>query len=123
MNAVKKNRFGKPSHETSTIAVLGAGLMGAGIAQVSVEKGLKVLLKDQTSEFVAKGERTITDNLKKKVKKKRMSQFKQNICEANVIPLADSDAIWTTHFKGADMIIEAVPENLELKHRVIQQME
>ena len=39
MTAVKKNRFGEPAREVKTVAVLGAGLMGAGIAQVSAEKG------------------------------------------------------------------------------------
>jgi predicted NAD/FAD-dependent oxidoreductase len=53
MNAVKKNRFGKPAHEVKTIAVLGAGLMGAGIAQVSAEKGYTVLLKDRDAKSLA----------------------------------------------------------------------
>jgi enoyl-CoA hydratase / long-chain 3-hydroxyacyl-CoA dehydrogenase len=53
MNSVKKNRFGKPDKEVKTIAVLGAGLMGAGIAQVSAEKGYKVLLKDRDSASIA----------------------------------------------------------------------
>jgi len=123
MNAVKKNRFGEPARKTNTVAVLGAGLMGAGIAQVSVEKGMRVLLKDQEPAFVARGEKVIADNFDKKVKRKRMSMFNRNIAESNLVPLADSDSFWTKHFNGADMIIEAVPENLELKHKVIQQME
>jgi enoyl-CoA hydratase/long-chain 3-hydroxyacyl-CoA dehydrogenase len=53
MNGVKKNRFGKPQHEVKTVAVLGAGLMGAGIAQVSAEKGYKVLLKDRDANSLA----------------------------------------------------------------------
>jgi enoyl-CoA hydratase / long-chain 3-hydroxyacyl-CoA dehydrogenase len=45
--ALKKNRFGKPEKRVETVAVLGAGLMGAGIAQVSASKGMRVLLKDR----------------------------------------------------------------------------
>merc|ERR1711997_255134 len=42
----KKNKYGKPAKPSQTIGVLGAGLMGAGIAQVSVDKGMKTILKD-----------------------------------------------------------------------------
>ena len=45
----KKNKYGKPAINVNTIAVLGAGLMGAGIAQVSATKGFRVLLKDRDS--------------------------------------------------------------------------
>ena len=55
-NAVKKHSFGKPSHPVKTIAVLGAGLMGAGIAQVSVSNGgYRVLLKDKDAAGVSRG--------------------------------------------------------------------
>jgi enoyl-CoA hydratase/long-chain 3-hydroxyacyl-CoA dehydrogenase len=58
MNAVKKHDFGKPKQPVKRIAVLGAGLMGAGIAQVSVDNGkYEVLLKDKVPEGVARGEK------------------------------------------------------------------
>lgn len=50
MTSLKKHSFGEPKHETKNIAVLGAGLMGAGIAQISAEKGYRVLLKDKEDE-------------------------------------------------------------------------
>lgn len=54
--AIKKHNFGKPKHEVNTIAVLGAGLMGAGIAQVSADNGkYRVLLKDKDAAGVARG--------------------------------------------------------------------
>lgn len=67
MTAVKKNRFGKPAHKIKTVSVMGAGLMGAGIAQVSAEKGYKVLLKDRDMEGVGRGEAYIGGNWEKKV--------------------------------------------------------
>jgi 3-hydroxyacyl-CoA dehydrogenase, NAD binding domain len=47
--ALKKSPFGAPARRVEMVAVLGAGLMGAGIAQVTAEKGYKVLLKDRDS--------------------------------------------------------------------------
>jgi len=63
--AVKKHSYGVPSKKVETIAVLGAGLMGAGIAQVSVDNGkYRVLLKDKDAAGVARGEKVIDDAIK-----------------------------------------------------------
>ena len=51
----KKNRFGKPSRETKNLAVLGAGLMGAGIVQVSLQKGYDVIMKDNQEKGLTNG--------------------------------------------------------------------
>lgn len=61
--ALKKNRFGEPSRRVNTVAVMGAGLMGAGIAQVSAQKGMRVLLKDRDVKGLSRGEKQIVDNL------------------------------------------------------------
>uniref|UniRef100_A0A8B9TK94 Trifunctional enzyme subunit alpha, mitochondrial n=1 Tax=Anas platyrhynchos TaxID=8839 RepID=A0A8B9TK94_ANAPL len=55
----KKNKFGTPQREVKTLAVLGAGLMGAGIAQVSVDKGLKTILKDTTQQGLDRGQQQV----------------------------------------------------------------
>ena len=56
------------------IGVLGAGLMGAGIAAVSIDKGYKVILKDMSPAGLSRGYNQISDNLKKSVKRKKISQ-------------------------------------------------
>ncbi|CAM9455404.1 unnamed protein product, partial [Choristocarpus tenellus] len=121
--ALKKNRFGTPERKVEKIAVLGAGLMGAGIAQVSAEKGITVLLKDRDTASVSKGVSYVMDNVSKKMKKKRMTKHEVDIIGSHLVPLTDEDSLWERHFAQADMIIEAVPEDLALKHRVIKQVE
>ncbi|CAM9826360.1 unnamed protein product [Ectocarpus fasciculatus] len=138
--ALKKNRFGKPAKKVKKVAVLGAGLMGAGIAQVSAEKGMTVLLKDRQegllcccfffvasvawdSASVGKGTSYIMDNAAAKLKKRRMTKYEMDAVGSRVIPLTDEGDLWKRHFASAEMVIEAVPENLDLKHRVIQQAE
>ena len=56
--------------------MLGAGLMGAGIAQVSIDKGVDVILKDVTQAGLARGEDQITKGLDTKVKRKKISRYK-----------------------------------------------
>jgi enoyl-CoA hydratase/long-chain 3-hydroxyacyl-CoA dehydrogenase len=111
MNAVKKHEFGKPSKPVKKIAVLGAGLMGAGIAEVSVVQGkYEVLLKDKNVEGVSRGEKTIVDGLKDKLKKKRITNHDFCDTTSRLIPLHDDVQSWKKHFASADLVIEAVFE-------------
>lgn len=119
----KKNPFGSAKRDVKTVGVLGAGLMGAGIAQVSVESGYKVLLKDEVLAGLVKGEAQIKAGLDPKVKKKALSAFDRDRLLSNVIGVTSADSNWKQHFGRADVVIEAVPENLALKHKVIQQLE
>lgn len=69
----KKNRFGAPQQKVKTVAVLGAGLMGAGIAHVSVDKGYNVILKDTNEAGLGRGIGQIQTGMDNAVKRKRMS--------------------------------------------------
>jgi enoyl-CoA hydratase/long-chain 3-hydroxyacyl-CoA dehydrogenase len=122
-NQLKKNRFGRPDKPVKTVAVIGAGLMGAGIAQVTAAKDMRVLLKDRDASAASKGEDYIRKNLDQKVKRKRMTIYERDTNMARVIPLSDQDDVWKTHMKSADLAIEAVFEDMDLKHRVIKDLE
>ncbi|KAK9510232.1 hypothetical protein O3M35_005061 [Rhynocoris fuscipes] len=114
----KKNRFGKPEREVKTLAVLGAGLMGAGIAQVTVDKGIKVLLKDATQAGLNRGLGQITTGFETAVKRKRITAFEKDRY------LADLDCVLDYNkFNNVDMVIEAVFEDLGIKHKVISEVE
>jgi enoyl-CoA hydratase / long-chain 3-hydroxyacyl-CoA dehydrogenase len=124
MTQMKKHSFGKDTAiPVKQVAVMGAGLMGAGIAQVSAEKGYKVLLKDRNAEAVGRGESYMRGNWDKKLKRKSMTQFQHNINTSNVIGLSDDSASWKTHFGHTDLIIEAVFEDLTLKKKIVANME
>eukprot|EP01118_Nematostelium_gracile_P019927 TRINITY_DN945_c0_g1_i1.p1 TRINITY_DN945_c0_g1~~TRINITY_DN945_c0_g1_i1.p1 ORF type:complete len:519 (+),score=191.75 TRINITY_DN945_c0_g1_i1:813-2369(+) len=117
--ALKKNRFGKPEVEPTRVGILGAGLMGAGIAQVSLQKGgHQVVLKDMSLKGLARGENQILKNLSSSVKKKQMSQFEVDKLMSNLKTQTDYK-----NFDKLDIVIEAVFEDLELKKKIIQEVE
>lgn len=99
-----------------TVAVLGGGVMGSGIAQSLAVGGVKVIIRDVNEQMLEKSRATIVEGrygLNRGVERGKTTQ-------------ADADAAlarlsWTTDvagFKDADLVIEAVPEDLELKKRV-----
>ncbi|KAF0876299.1 ECHA enzyme, partial [Crocuta crocuta] len=114
----KKNKFGTPQKDVKHLAILGAGLMGAGIAQVSVDKGLKTILKDATLAGLGRGQQQVFKGLNDKVKKKALTSFERDSIFSNLIGQLDYQG-----FEKADMVIEAVFEDLNLKHRVLKEVE
>lgn len=124
MTQMKKHGFSADTVlPVDTVAVVGAGLMGAGIAQITAEKGVQVLLKDRSDEAVCRGQSYIQDNWKKKVSRKRMTQHEYNQKFSSVIPLTDANSSINKHFGKVDMVIEAVFENLDLKREIVSQVE
>lgn len=105
----KKNKFGAPQKEVKQLAVLGAGLMGAGIAQVSVDKGLQTILKDTTLPALGRGQQQVFKGLNDKVKKKTLTSFERDAMFSNLIGQLDYRG-----FEKADMVIEAVFEDSTL---------
>ena len=119
MTRMKKHEYGKLPHPIKKVAVMGAGLMGAGIAQVTAEKGYEVLLKDRDDAAIGRGQSYMNDNWGKKVQRKRMTKYQYNLNTSNVVPLTDKSETWKKHFAGADMIIEAVFEEINLKRKIV----
>jgi len=116
--ACKKNRFGLPQKETKNIAVLGAGLMGAGIASVSIDKGYNVIMKDMAQAGLSRGYNQIMKTLKTGVKRRKYSQIEADQIISNLSPQLNF-----TNFDKTDMVIEAVFEDINLKHRVVREVE
>jgi len=114
----KKNKFGKPANPSKTLGILGAGLMGAGIAQVSVDKGYTTVLKDMNSAGLARGMNQVQDYLDKKAKRKKISKLQSEQYMSNLLPALDY-----TDFGKVDMVIEAVFEDINIKHRVVKEVE
>ena len=92
------------------VGVIGAGQMGAGIAQVCAAIGKKVLLCDIKEEFIQNGINTITKNLQRSVTKERINQNKMNSTLANVKTTTQNKDL-----NECDIIIEAIIENVDIK--------
>ncbi|MBN3297623.1 ECHA enzyme, partial [Amia calva] len=114
----KKNRFGTPQKEVKSLAILGAGLMGAGIAQVSVDKGLFTILKDTTVEGLGRGQQQVYKGLDGKTKKRSITSFERDSILSNLTGQLDYSG-----FGHVDMVIEAVFEDMNIKHKVLKEVE
>ena len=101
------------------IAVFGAGTMGHGIAQVAAQAGLKVALYDIKQEFVDKGLASIKANLDKGVEKGKVTAEQRAATLANLRGCTTvPDAA-----KGVQLVIEAVPEKLEIKQGLFKELD
>jgi 3-hydroxybutyryl-CoA dehydrogenase len=103
---------------TEHIVVVGAGQMGAGIAQVALQAGLKVTLADISREAVDKGEARIKAGLQKLVEKGKLDDAKRKTAlESLKLVTAITDA------KEVDFAVEAVTENEELKRKIFRDLD
>ncbi|MDX1725926.1 MAG: 3-hydroxyacyl-CoA dehydrogenase NAD-binding domain-containing protein [Pseudomonas sp.] len=113
INAGGSRPQGFAPYVTRKVGVLGAGMMGAGIAYVSAVAGIEVVLKDVSLEAAEKGKSYSAKLLEKKVGRGQMSVDKRDSILAR-IKATDKDA----DFEGCDLIIEAVFEDRDLKANV-----
>jgi 3-hydroxyacyl-CoA dehydrogenase / enoyl-CoA hydratase / 3-hydroxybutyryl-CoA epimerase len=112
----------RPANEPPTslkkIGVVGAGFMGAGIAQVSAAAGLQVALIDRDQETAEKGKAGLHKALSDRVMKGRMKGAERDELLARITPTADYGAL-----KDCDLVIEAVFEDRKIKSEVIAKIQ
>ncbi len=105
--------------EVKKIAVIGAGLMGSGIAQVAAQSGYEVNLNDVAPQFLEKGIGTIDKNLKRLTEKGKMDAATAEQVRGRIKGLLSlSDAA-----KDVDVVIEAVIENMDLKKNMYKELD
>ncbi len=97
-----------------TVAVLGAGTMGNGIAHVFARAGYDVILRDVEERFLQRGMDTIGKNLDREVKKGKLAEADKSGVLARLQPVTDMGAI-----AAADFAVEAVPEKVAIKREVL----
>lgn len=121
LQAVQGGDARPAEHPTTTftkVGVLGAGMMGAGVAYVTARAGIDVVLKDVTLEAAEKGKAYAAAIEAKAVARGRKSQSQADELLARIHPTTDP-----ADLTGVDLVVEAVFENTELKHRVFQEIE
>lgn len=121
LNAIKAGHSrpeGIPAWKATKLGVLGAGMMGSGIAYSAAIKGIPVVLKDVSIEAAEKGKAYSQSILEKSVSRGRITAEKKDQILALITPSADAKDL-----SGCDLIIEAVFENQELKAKVTQEAE
>lgn len=104
--------------EVKKVGILGAGMMGSGIAYVSAMAGIEVVLKDVSVEKAEKGKDYSRELLKKQVARGKMTQEQAEKVLALIRLTADA-----ADLAGCDLVIEAVFEDRELKYKVTQEAE
>jgi 3-hydroxybutyryl-CoA dehydrogenase len=97
-------------YEIKTVAVLGAGTMGNGIAHVFARAGYSVILRDVETRLLDRGIETIGKNLDREVKKEKITAAEKPQILARIQPTTDISAL-----ADADFAVEAIPEQLDLK--------
>jgi 3-hydroxybutyryl-CoA dehydrogenase len=101
-----------------TVGVLGAGTMGNGIAHAFARSGFRVILRDVEKKFLDRGLETISRNLDREVKKGKITEADKPIVVARIRPVTNA-----AELAAADFVVEAVPEQLDLKVRVLKEVD
>ncbi|MEE1742257.1 3-hydroxyacyl-CoA dehydrogenase NAD-binding domain-containing protein [Streptomyces sp. BE147] len=109
---------GVPERPVRKVAVLGAGMMGAGIAYSCARAGIDVVLKDVSAEAAAKGKAYSEKLLAKALSRGRTTEAKRDELLARITPTGDP-----ADLAGCDAVIEAVFEDTSLKHKVFQEIQ
>ncbi len=121
-SALKKDN-GVPSGASgakpvSHLGVVGAGFMGSGIAALAIQRDTMVRLKDTTPESVARGYRSVQELVNARLKRKSITAYERDLIMARLSPATDY-----VGFESAELIVEAVFEDIAVKHDVLREVE
>ena len=105
--------------EIRKVGIVGAGAMGSGIAQVCAQTGWETVLYDTFPESLQKGKESILNFWQRGIEKGKISEVEVSSWKANLRTSSDIEEA----SKGMDLIIEAVPEKIELKKSVFRELE
>jgi 3-hydroxyacyl-CoA dehydrogenase / enoyl-CoA hydratase / 3-hydroxybutyryl-CoA epimerase len=111
-----KEKFG--GRKTTQIGIMGAGLMGMGIATIAADRGLRVRTSDPSKESHSRGLKSARKFYNKKLKRKRLKPFEVEMRMARISP-----ALNTLGFETCEVAIEAVLEDLKLKQKILSEHE
>ncbi|MDT5123691.1 MAG: 3-hydroxybutyryl-CoA dehydrogenase [Acidobacteriota bacterium] len=114
----QESNSSRQAQTIKVIAVLGAGTMGHGIAQVAAFAGYKVILRDVEKDALARGIQAIDRNLRKGIERGKLTEEDRDMTLQRI-----RGAVQLTEVADADLFIEAAPEVLEVKQSILREVE
>jgi len=114
----QESNSSRQAQTIEVIAVLGAGTMGHGIAQVAAFAGYKVILRDVEKDALARGVQAIDRNLRKGIERGKLTEEDRDLTLQRI-----RGAVQLTETADADLFIEAAPEVLEIKQSILREVE
>ena len=118
MTEKKKNPWASQAKKISSIGILGAGFMGSGIAEVTLNTGIDIYLKDLQASSIKQAMNSIWKSLKKQVKRKSIREV-----EAKNAMLLVNGQIDYSNFDKVDILVEAVFEDMSMKQKILKEVE
>ena len=118
MTDKKKNPWAEHTDTLRTLGLLGAGFMGSGIAEVTLNKGIDIALKDINPETIQMAKKALWKSLSKKVKRKSLTKI-----EAKNAIAAVKGQLDYTDFDKVDVLVEAVFEDMGMKQKILAEVE
>jgi len=118
MTDEKKNPWDAHTDTLRTLGLLGAGFMGSGIAEVTLDKGIDIVLKDINPDTIQTAKKALWKSLSKKVKRKSLSKVDAKNAIAAVKGQLDY-----TDFDKVDVLVEAVFEDMSMKQKILAEVE
>jgi 3-hydroxyacyl-CoA dehydrogenase/enoyl-CoA hydratase/3-hydroxybutyryl-CoA epimerase len=114
----RAGKIARAARPVGTVGVLGAGFMGAGIAQVLAQKGVPIVLKDKDLAGVGRGYAFAQQQFRERVKRRRATEADAKRDLGKILPTVEYEAL-----RRADFVVEAVFEDLEVKRAVLRETE